>query len=108
MEGSFCCGLRNGLGSDVDVSVLKNGESRRLATTTELYMDVLARRADDNVLIMQMEGARCVERIRERRGLRVQGGSSSATYTNRRAAAVMALPTCLGIQTLEQCQGLAA
>lgn len=65
-EGSFCCGRRIDLGSDVDVRVLKNGESGRLATTTELYTDGLARGADDEVLIMQMEGARSVERIRER------------------------------------------
>jgi hypothetical protein len=34
-EGSLC-GLMNVLGSDVDVMVLKIGERRRLATTTDL------------------------------------------------------------------------
>lgn len=35
-EGSLCCGLINGFGSDVDASDLKIGERRRLATTTDL------------------------------------------------------------------------
>lgn len=39
-EGSLCCVLINGLGRDVDVSVLKIGDGRRLATMVGLYMSL--------------------------------------------------------------------
>ena len=39
-EGSLCCVVINGLGSDVDVSVLKIGDGRRLATMVGLYMSL--------------------------------------------------------------------
>ena len=39
-EGSLCCVVINGLGSDVDVSVLKIGDDRRLATMVGLYMSL--------------------------------------------------------------------
>ena len=48
-EGSLCCVLINGLGSDVDVSVLKIGDTRRLATTVGLYMGLFL--MDDRMMM---------------------------------------------------------